>query len=190
MPLRSKLVEWWMSERAAVLHSFFDRFPMFVEDFELLSSRSEAPDRELIDVYSVPNISWRCWACGRMAETERCHIVPRSRGGSEECSNLVLLCKSCHHDAPSVSHSQEEAESSMFCWIRARETQVAARMRTVEDALRGAEDLIAVPDLANALREKMLARLHGSQLHGGVLANSTISACIRGAVQELSKEKK
>ncbi|WP_188189531.1 HNH endonuclease [Nonomuraea sp. SYSU D8015] len=31
---------------------------------------------------------------------ERAHVVPRSRGGSDTCENLVLLCKPCHTDSP------------------------------------------------------------------------------------------
>ena len=38
----------------------------------------------------------RCWRCGYQTKLERCHIIPHSRGGADEPSNLVLLCKKCH----------------------------------------------------------------------------------------------
>ena len=63
-----------------------------------------------------------CWACGYYATTDadldnpmhpspytcwndpkwlqKCHIVPHSIGGQEDASNLVLLCKRCHKEAP------------------------------------------------------------------------------------------
>ncbi|WP_088893941.1 HNH endonuclease signature motif containing protein [Leptolyngbya ohadii] len=67
-----------------------------------------------------------CWACGEFwngryditnpnashekilkawekAPLQRCHIVPRSLGGSNESSNLFLMCKECHDLAPNTS---------------------------------------------------------------------------------------
>ena len=64
-----------------------------------------------------------CWACGKWESIqdpnadmgtifaswngatflERCHIVPRMLGGSNDCSNLVLLCKHCHKQNPDVT---------------------------------------------------------------------------------------
>ena len=36
-------------------------------------------------------------------ERERCHIVPKSLGGSYECSNLFLMCSECHRRAPNTT---------------------------------------------------------------------------------------
>jgi HNH endonuclease len=67
-----------------------------------------------------------CWACGEFwngryditnpkasyekilevwekAPLQRCHIIPRSLGGSNETSNLFLMCKECHDLAPNTS---------------------------------------------------------------------------------------
>lgn len=47
-----------------------------------------------------------CWACDLTTEDcgplERAHLVPRSLGGSDDASNLVLLCRSCHRKAPNT----------------------------------------------------------------------------------------
>ncbi|MDD4963249.1 MAG: HNH endonuclease [Gallionella sp.] len=59
----------------------------------------------------------RCWRCGYKSALERCHIVPSSRGGSEEPSNLVLLCGRCHREAPNVTDSK-----FMWLWLRAHAT--------------------------------------------------------------------
>src|SRR5258708_5821787 len=48
---------------------------------------------------------------------ERCHLVPRNRGGSYDLSNLVLLCKRCHEDAPVIGRSPHH----MIEWINSRE---------------------------------------------------------------------
>jgi hypothetical protein len=37
-----------------------------------------------------------CFACGMEEKTERCHIMPRFNQGSDDVSNLHLLCSDCH----------------------------------------------------------------------------------------------
>lgn len=59
----------------------------------------------------------RCWRCADKSQLERCHIVPHSLGGSEDPSNLVLLCFPCHREAPNISDSR-------FMWIWLRSTCV------------------------------------------------------------------
>ena len=55
----------------------------------------------------------RCWYCGRKtSRLERCHIVPDSLGGKPEPSNMVLLCHSCHLEAPNVSYKE-----AMLDWL-------------------------------------------------------------------------
>lgn len=58
----------------------------------------------------------RCWGCGRKRwkrNFDRCHIVPRSLGGSNRADNLVLLCRRCHIQAPNVKDP-----SFMWFWLR------------------------------------------------------------------------
>jgi hypothetical protein len=64
----------------------------------------------------------QCWACGQWwwgrydmddstpiprrwerPPLQRCHVIPRSLGGSDEPSNLVLMCSECHDLSPDVS---------------------------------------------------------------------------------------
>ncbi|MGK7942775.1 MAG: HNH endonuclease [Crocosphaera sp.] len=74
-----------------------------------------------------------CWVCGEdwncrydiknsnasyekaweKAPLQRCHIIPRSLGGSNEPSNLFLMCKECHDLAPNTSHPE-----IFFQWAR------------------------------------------------------------------------
>lgn len=56
----------------------------------------------------------RCWRCGYRSQLERCHIVPYSFAGSETPSNLVLLCRRCHREAPNIADPR-----FMWIWIRA-----------------------------------------------------------------------
>lgn len=55
-----------------------------------------------------------CWRCAQGRRLQRCHIVPRALGGSEEPRNLVLLCAQCHSEAPNVDDPE-----FMWVWLRA-----------------------------------------------------------------------
>jgi len=37
-----------------------------------------------------------CFSCGMEEKTERCHILARTLGGSDDVQNLHLLCSDCH----------------------------------------------------------------------------------------------
>jgi hypothetical protein len=50
-----------------------------------------------------PNATFICFACNMDAGTERCHILPRCEGGSDEVHNLHLLCKECHLESETLS---------------------------------------------------------------------------------------
>jgi 5-methylcytosine-specific restriction endonuclease McrA len=44
---------------------------------------------------------WKCLSCGRSAREDGVllevdHIIPRSKGGSNDMSNLQTLCKKCN----------------------------------------------------------------------------------------------
>ena len=47
---------------------------------------------------------WRCQICGQLvsANFEIDHIVPQSRGGGHEESNLRTLCRECHGEVTAV----------------------------------------------------------------------------------------
>lgn len=50
----------------------------------------------------------KCEICKKVTEyLESHHIVPRSRGGSDDKSNLINLCTGCHGKAHDVSFSNK-----------------------------------------------------------------------------------
>ncbi len=61
----------------------------------------------------ISDLQYRCWNCGEIKKVFRCHIVPSSRGGKDEPSNYVLLCKKCHEQAPNSSNPE-----IMWDWIK------------------------------------------------------------------------
>ena len=57
------------------------------------------------------NINWDedshkvCWSCGVEpggGSLNRCHIIPKSLGGEDLPSNMVLLCVQCHRENPNI----------------------------------------------------------------------------------------
>lgn len=95
----------------------------------MAQKRKSAPSKEKIAAYWIKNapycetelnFDWAdavdvCWNCGakETARTQRCHIVPHSLGGSSDPSNMVLLCPSCHKEAPDV-----DSPSYLWEWIK------------------------------------------------------------------------
>lgn len=61
------------------------------------------------------NFKYRCWRCADIGKVERCHINAAQFGGKGEPSNLVLLCKFCHEQAPDIRDDKE----AIWDWIKA-----------------------------------------------------------------------
>ena len=65
-----------------------------------------------------------CMACGwafipanwNKSSLERCHIIPRYKGGSDEVDNLVLMCSACHARHPDWLEPEQT-----FKWMKARQ---------------------------------------------------------------------
>jgi hypothetical protein len=81
-----------------------------------------------VDIADMP---FNCWNCGedkRMGDSnsvnktrlERCHIIPKALGGESVPSNYVLLCHTCHRDAPNVNSS-----TKMWEWIRGNHSNLS-----------------------------------------------------------------
>ena len=62
------------------------------------------------------NLRFRCWMCSGITKSiERCHIHARQFGGTDEPSNLVLLCFECHQKSPDIKNDKE----AIWEWIKA-----------------------------------------------------------------------
>ena len=56
----------------------------------------------------------RCWRCAYKSKLDRCHIIPASLGGLDDPSNLVLLCRRCHVEAPNIKD-----KNFFWDWLKA-----------------------------------------------------------------------
>jgi hypothetical protein len=72
----------------------------------------------------------RCW---NNIPLQRCHIVPRSLGGTNDVSNLFLMCRECHDLAPNTSFPE-----IFFDWARAQswDARESAKLSSAFDAFR------------------------------------------------------
>ena len=62
-----------------------------------------------------------CWCCGqRTNHLQRCHIIPKSLGGTFEPHNIVPLCGACHDEAPDVID-----KNIMFEWIKEQQNPMS-----------------------------------------------------------------
>lgn len=55
----------------------------------------------------------RCWRCSRMVTLQKCHIIPKSLGGTDGPDNIVPLCSWCHDEMPNVGDA-----SAVWAWIK------------------------------------------------------------------------
>jgi len=145
MPKASRIVEFWF--RWGELHAkegleAFEQLPAFVQDlvidlgepfcfsccarvagWEFVATTTTTKPRGLTALYKHWND----------LPLERAHIIPLSLGGSNRLRNLLLLCSTCHRDAPDVVDS-----SLMLTWLQNRkQTLLDRRIREWFEACRG-----------------------------------------------------
>lgn len=60
-----------------------------------------------------------CFACGftgRLPALDRAHLVARCNGGTDDVSNIVLLCRECHRAFDAVDRTRDDG----LDWIARR----------------------------------------------------------------------
>jgi hypothetical protein len=130
-------------------------------------------------------ISSEGWGAWERAALDRCHLVPRRLGGDESPSNLVLLCRRCHRDAPNVGDA-----IYMLRWIAERESWFADMWTFLRSAFdrAGLHDTVdtfssaELDDSGRVVRE-LLRDWTGS--HGGYVTDATIEAVMLESVRRI-----
>ena len=64
---------------------------------------------------------------------EKCHIVPYCDMGSNDVSNFVLLCRSCHYAIDEMNRNDGATFDSFFLWIRGRSKQQSIEWHKIRD---------------------------------------------------------
>jgi hypothetical protein len=146
-----------------------------------------------------------CWACGEFwwgrydpsaksrtddlgriweaAEPlERCHIVPRSLGGSDDPENLFLLCLDCHDRAPNTTSREgflQWVESQRGAWFNRRAKEIMSELEPfgLNDP-HETEGLLDSPELRDWLRKNAGLHWPRSGKRGPRLTPSTFAVAL------------
>ena len=123
-----------------------------------------------------------CWACNKALRgghckynkpdlaLERCHIIPRSLGGSNTFSNLFLMCQRCHQESPDTCDPDY-----FWSWFDHVEDHFQKELRELKNALDlSSIDVASVPSV-----EEMVSCIERAAeglkiiTHGGSIAQGT-----------------
>jgi ribosomal protein L37E len=170
-----------------------------MKDTKKMRKTIKASHRDIVDYWEIREgdtgfgVDWaeaheHCWRCGYKSQLERCHIVPDSLGGSNDPSNLVLLCRRCHREAPNVSDPR-----FMWIWIRATSVPMYATYWIIRGHFEFEQmfgrlpfDEIALSEEEQQLFEELFREeLQQTIIHFGEgMINPSTIACIFAKVEE------
>lgn len=137
---------------------------------------------------ATPRASWE------RATLERAHIVPRSLDGSDDASNVILLCSPCHRDSPDWHDP-----SAMARWIAERPDRASKEVEELGDWARAALEVPefqallaeyeANPDVSDEegvqrILEILRASTRRATTHNVSLSSGTKVAILRDAVEK------
>ncbi len=139
-----------------------------------------------------------CWACGKYWDTkydsfgkydltgttpyyklwakagsklERCHIVAKSLGGSNEPSNLFIMCKECHILSPDITDPKY-----FFKWVLSRK----GYMEIYGDKILEASDALGFDYTDKKIQKKINSlftnKVKNKKFHKYLAENTTIHA--------------
>lgn len=134
-PSQKEIMDAWMGR----LHKKVARFDNDDVDSWLPVWRKDLASRLGVSTDPPEGLQFQdCWACrkeGKGARLERHHLVPRSRNGSNDPLNFVLLCASCHKriDDSSILRS--------IRWMIGRKAQCA---KEADADFRGAKAMLGL----------------------------------------------
>lgn len=141
------------------------------------------------------NLDWGepcCWACGKYWGTkydlnkphatikeiatnwnkvkplQKCHIIPKQFGGSDDVDNLFLMCIECHDNAPDT-----RSKDAFFKWINKQDysinfkEKVRKEIKTfeLEDQIESINELLEKGNLPKEVTENL--GIHFNQTKGG-----------------------
>jgi hypothetical protein len=126
---------------------------------------------------------------------QRAHIVARSQHGSDDLSNLVILCTWCHERAPMTTHP-----SDMFQWMARQEHFLARQVwelcsELAKQGFEQADWMLVQPLLDNGtlgarMRKIVKASkigLHTTTYRGPIMTTGTTSIIVGKLFTELRK---
>ena len=121
-----------------------------------------------------------CWAChtprSKWSSLERCHIIPKSSGGSGDASNLMLMCRMCHLESPTVNHSD-----ALFIFISNKKTRSEVYLEELSSILQSTK--LSEVGLAMAIKSVMTDT--SIVCGGAIISPAAWMAILRAKVADL-----
>lgn len=114
-----------------------------------------------------------CWRCGTASGFQRCHIVPRSLGGTDGPENTICLCPRCHDQAPDVADPE-----FMWKWVKETHAEIYDlfwHLRAVKEAVAFGADLSEIDWDKYSQNIKKVSPHLGQGMGGQWVADSSIA---------------
>lgn len=106
-----------------------------------------------------------CYSNWEKAPLEKCHIIAKSLGGSDDPSNFFLMCKMCHVNSPDTTSNR-----LFFNWVKSQ----ASRKNYIQTILNTFKDLnFDINDLNNIKKINIFFDKHHEPFKKFMIANST-----------------
>jgi len=166
--------------------------PNWIKDCWEVHSGSVSESNVAVDWADLKAEWRRCWCCGHETDRlQKCHIVPKSLGGSNSASNIIPMCALCHDGSPDVNSATE-----MFEWIKKRQNPLSGIglgrywhiYDLVEKHMKSMQDFDDNCFNKCLLRAYANASFHGSQAGAGVfMKRSTREWIVDNAFSAYSK---
>ena len=116
----------------------------------------------------------QCWGCMRerssWSSLERCHIIPKSSNGPDNAANLILMCRRCHVDSPTINDP-----NALWLWLDDRQHYRAEFVKWIKERAQG--DMNKGNELLSLYHETWSDP--SFQLVEGRVSSSALIACIK-----------
>lgn len=108
MPSHSSIMEYWKNKYITKDFKISNNPKDGIEVINDWGEPSCWACKEQIDIYDnsdygylLENNSSKIWDYSKVkSKLNRCHIIPKALGGSNEANNIFLLCEDCHIESP------------------------------------------------------------------------------------------
>lgn len=126
-----------------------------------------------------------CVCCGlKSSKLQKAHIIPNSRGGNEDVSNLILLCGRCHRESPDIAD-----ENILIEWMNEQPSEILRLINMIQpEAEKYADDITLIDDHIShqqKLREAFRVEYKKAETHGRRFSDSTRIYVIRNVLKSI-----
>ena len=132
----------------------------FAKQEETETKKKERRSRKKFDTSDFKSIGERdgfnCAFCGTYEDLEVDHVIPVSKGGSNDLDNLQLLCKTCNTSKGAKPNELAKLEREIKELENLKTTQPDANVISLDKQLADKKRLARIKEIARKMRDKGL----------------------------------